>query len=137
MANAIDPKDFAGTLINALTEYRDVTEDKLKQIVDDLSKETRNQLKATSPKHSGGYKGKRVPGTYAKSWTYEPKKVGRSYKRVVYVKSPEYRLTHLLEFGHARVQGGRVVGRVSAQPHIGKAEQKAIEEFERRLVQEL
>lgn len=137
MANAIDPKDFASTLINALTEYRDVTEDKLQQIVDDISKETRNQLKATSPKRKGGYSGKRIPGTYAKSWTYSTKKVGKAYKRVVYAKAPEYRLTHLLEYGHARVQGGRVVGRVSAQPHIGKAEQKAIEEFERRLVQTL
>ena len=137
MANAIDPKDFAGTIINMLQEYRDVTEEKLQSVVDEISKETKQQLIATSPKHKGGYAGKRIPGTYAKSWTYSTKKVGKTYKRVVYAKSPEYRLTHLLEYGHASVRGGRVVGRVQAQPHIGKAEQKAIEEFERRLLREL
>lgn len=137
MANAIDPNNFADELIKVLMQYRDVTEEKFKAIADEVSKETRRQLKATSPKHKGAYKGTRVPGTYAKSWTYSTKKSGKSYKKVIHVKEPEYRLTHLLEFGHARVQGGRVVGRVPAYPHIGKAEQRAIEEFERRLYREL
>ncbi len=44
-------------------------------------------------------------------------------------KRPEYRLTHLLEDGHAKRDGGRT----KAMPHIQKHEQDAVQEFERRV----
>ena len=75
------------------------------------------EIKANAPEESGEYK---------KSWTYkrDPDLKGKwRYSLVVYAKDPGYRLAHLLEHGHAKVNGGRVEGR----PHITPAEQRAKE----------
>ena len=58
---------------------------------------------------------------YKKGWTR--KKFKGSY--VVYNKSKPY-LTHLLELGHAKRNGGRVEGK----PHIKPNEEIAIRDFE-------
>jgi hypothetical protein len=69
------------------------------------------QLKATSPKKTG---------KYATGW--RTKKVNSA---VVIYNATRGSLTHLLEKGHAKKNGGRV----AAIPHIRPAEQKAIKEF--------
>ena len=48
-----------------------------------------------------------------------------SKKSVVYAAKPYYRLTHLLEHGHAKLNGGRT----RAFAHWEPAEQKAIDDF--------
>ena len=48
-----------------------------------------------------------------------------SKKSVVYAGKPHYRLTHLLEHGHAKLNGGRT----RAFAHWEPAEQKAIDDF--------
>ena len=52
-----------------------------------------------------------------------------SKKSVVYADKPHYRLTHLLEHGHAKLNGGRT----RAFAHWEPAEQKAIDDFIKEL----
>lgn len=52
-----------------------------------------------------------------------------SKKSVVYADKPHYRLTHLLEHGHAKLNGGRT----RAFAHWEPAEQKAIDDFVKEL----
>lgn len=50
-----------------------------------------------------------------------------------YVKSPHYRLSHLLEYGHATRNGGRTI----AYGFIGKAEKTAVTNFEKDIMEAL
>lgn len=130
MANAISPDQLAKEVNEILEQFKETTGDALKNATDAAVKDIVKQLKETSPKQPGG-------GEYAKSWAATPasaKKGKAGYSRIVYNKK-HYRLTHLLEFGHAKV--GKKGGRTKAIPHIKKAEEAGIADFERRLLEGL
>lgn len=88
----------------------------------DLSKQAVGELKTTSPRSNS----KRT-GTYAKGWT--KKKRGK----VIIVHNKEYQLTHLLEHGHAKVNGGRVEGQEHIKPVEKHLQDGAIGTFKRNL----
>ena len=88
----------------------------------DLSKQAVGELKATSPRSNS----KRA-GTYAKGWT--KKKRGK----VIIVHNKEYRLTHLLEHGHAKANGGRVEGQEHIKPVEKHLQDDAIGTFKKNL----
>ncbi|MBR2587515.1 HK97 gp10 family phage protein [Candidatus Saccharibacteria bacterium] len=76
-------------------------------------------LRAVSPRRPGG-------GDYARGWTMERIRGGLAGSEGWRVKNEDhYELTHLLENGHAKVNGGRVRARV----HISPVEQKGIATF--------
>ncbi len=84
--------------------------------VDKRADELVKALKADSPKKSGDY---------AKDWTSKVETNNFSYyKRRIHNKK-HYRLTHLLEKGHALRQGGRT----KAVPHIGPDSERIQAEF--------
>lgn len=128
MANAITPDQLAKEVGEILEQFKETTSDALKDATDVAVNDIVQQLKETSPKQPGG-------GEYAKSWAATPasaKKGETGYGRIVYNKK-HYRLTHLLEYGHALWQGGRT----NAHPHIKPAEEAGIANFERRLLEDL
>jgi len=98
-----------------LSQFSKEVEEELEKAKDDITKDAVKQLKVSSPKKTGSYR---------KGWTR--KKVGKSY--VIYNKT-DYRLTHLLENGHAKSTGGRV----AAQVHITPVEENSIKEFVERV----
>lgn len=113
----INVDKLADELAAGLLEYSEGVTEVIKKAVDTVSKSTAEELKKTSPVRTGAY---------AKDWAakkaYEDT---RSKRNTVYNKK-HYQLTHLLEFGHAKRNGGRV----AAVPHIKAAEEKAAQEFE-------
>lgn len=120
--------DQISDITKILNEYKDLCYETLAQSLDTAGKEAVKELKVTSPKRKKG----KTAGKYAKSW--KVKKVTK--KNGVYeviVHNTQYQLTHLLEYGHALVIGGRNVGFVKAYPHIKQAEENAIQKVETEL----
>ena len=109
-------QDIANEIAQALSQYTSEVEEKLDEIKSDVADETVNMLKANSPT------GRR--GKYAKGW--RKKKDGTSY---VIHNATDAGLTHLVEKGHAKRNGGRT----KAQPHISTAEEMAIKKFENKV----
>lgn len=115
--------DIDGLAVEIAATLADYTEDVQKSIELDVAavaKETKDELKNTSPK---------LTGNYAKGWAVQkiPTTSGRVSYRVYNKNAPH--LTHLLEYGHKKVTGGMV----RAIPHIDPANRKAQESLLKKI----
>ena len=116
MAN-VNIDQLAAEIAKGLAEYSQDVVEKVNVSSEKVGKAAVKKLKQTSPKKTG---------KYAKSWTMTTEKaIGQPDLRIIHAKAPHYRLTHLLEHGHAKRGGGRVEGK----PHIRPAEEMVIKEF--------
>lgn len=100
----------------------------LDEAADKISKEALQAVRAASPVHRGEItrKGKRrAPGTYKKGW----KRKRMQGRYVIYNTQPG--LTHLLEHGHAKKNGGRT----RPYPHIEANAEIAARKFEEQAKQ--
>lgn len=104
-------KDLSTQIAAALAAYTDEITEGMEAAKQDAAKNVVKILRATSPKGTG---------SYAKGWRVTQ----QGTKQIVHNKT-DYQLTHLLENGHAKVNGGRVAAKV----HIRPAEAEAIEAF--------
>ena len=113
----INIDQLAAEIAKELSKYSQEVVEKVNISSEKVGKATVKQLRQTSPKKTG---------KYAKSWTMTTEKaIGQPDLRIIHAKAPHYRLTHLLEHGHAKRGGGRVEGK----PHIRPAEEMVIKEF--------
>lgn len=111
----------AGAAIaEALAEYDQEIADATKRITDEVAKEAVDSLKKSSPK---------LTGSYRKGWRKKQSYADRRTKRNTVYNETDYQLTHLLEYGHASRNGGRV----RAIQHIVPVEQAAIEALQERI----
>lgn len=99
-----------------LEEYTDEINQAIKEAAIQLGDDAVNELKNKSPK--------RPKANYAKSWRTKVEQ-GRNFINVKIHNSKHYRLTHLLEYGHATRNGGRT----KAIPHIKPVEEQVNEKF--------
>ncbi|MCD3442805.1 HK97 gp10 family phage protein [Streptococcus equi subsp. zooepidemicus] len=115
--------DLVSVVENELTTYAKETTDTMREVVEEVTDEAVETLKVTSPKRRGkyarGWKGKTTTDT------------NTALAKTIHNRTPG--LTHLLEDGHAKQNGGRVEGR----KHIAPVEKKAIASFEDKLRQKL
>ncbi len=117
----IDVDELADEVMKELRDYQQTTSENVENAVEQTAKETVEELKQTSPKKTG---------KYAKSWTKKSTVTGsNNFNAIVHARKPKYRLTHLLEKGHQKRNGGRT----AAIPHISKAEEHAIQKLEERI----
>lgn len=114
MATKIRSNEFEVALSSILNDYGAKVAGGVADAVFKAGKVALKEVRAQSPKKTGDY---------AKGWKVNREKtgVGRLYTKVTIHNKDEYRLTHLLENGHQKANGGRVEG----QPHIRPAYEEA------------
>lgn len=104
--------ELADAIIKELSEYNQEVTDGVKQEVKSVANECKTGIQQNSPSQTGRYR---------KGWRVKTMYESAEDIRISIYNKTDYQLTHLLENGHAKVNGGRVEGK----PHIGPAEQNA------------
>ena len=124
MGQNVQIGELADAIMETLEEYADLAADNVKQAVKDAGETVKKEIRANAPKDTGDY---------AKSWAVKKsKETSNSITMTVYSRN-RYYLAHLLEFGHAKRNGGRVVGK----SHIAPAEEKGIQQLEEEIERSL
>lgn len=118
MARKIPLSELEVEIVKELKAYSDEVAEGIKKAVNDVAKETVRTLKTTSPRSPRG-------GKYARGWTFKVEFESPEDIRVRISNRTKPQLTHLLENGHAKVNGDRVDGK----PHIRPAEQAAADKL--------
>ena len=108
----------------ALDDFYNVCVTDIQESAKVAAKQAVKELKAKSPKGN--------TGEYAKGWTSAQKKTRTGVSATVYNKD-RYMIAHLLEYGHAKVNGGRTAPQVHISPVEKSAGEKFAEELTRRI----
>lgn len=139
----VNISEMASVIAEQLKDYGYVAEVAVNNAIDEISAETVRQLQETSPKS----KGFASSGSYAAAWTDKAETRPKAHHHARTVYNTQYRLTHLLEYGHvpkrsanaqnnghASTKGGRVVGkREHIKPAQEAAERNIVEAIKREL----
>lgn len=119
----MDINDFAKEINKQLALYSNFVEEEIDAVAKEVADKAVTKLKQTSP--VGDYTG---GGQYASGWRV--KKVRGAY---VVHNAEKPQLTHLLEKGHATINGGRT----RTIPHIKKVEDESNKDFEKELIRRI
>lgn len=120
MSTKIKVDNLTSAIMRELDNYVGVTDEAVDKGVSETAKAAVKKLQSAHPAGSGQYGS--WDKSYNKGWTVT--KTKRDKKATIHNKT-DYQLTHLLEKGHAKVNGGRT----RAFPHIAPVEQECEEEL--------
>ena len=109
--------NVANEIAKLVRQYTKEVKEECEAAKQEVSKELVSDIKKDSPEKTGSYR---------KGWNV---KKGKGRKPALVHNKTDYQLTHLLEHGHAKRNGGRVAPKV----HIRPNEEKAVKEFEKRI----
>ena len=119
----VDIDRFAGTIRTQLNTYSRTITDGVEKAAEETVKEMVKETKQRP-------KGRTSTGRYARAIASQVgEKTISARSRIWYVKSPRYRITHLINNGHA-LRGG---GRYSGDKHVTRAAEHAVTDFETRV----
>lgn len=122
----VKPDEVASAITEMLTTYTEEATDIAKEVVDEMSQQVLDETKSHIT-----WQDKKYSKSFALKTSFENK---RNKRNTWYVKSPHYRLTHLLEFGHVTRNG---TTRTRAFPHVQYGQQILDERFEKLLKERL
>lgn len=125
MTKAITFADLAEEIERITTEYAKEVIAEIEVETQEAGKQLRELVREGAPVDTGAYK-KAIRVTNSKSRTGAP-------GAVVHVRSPHYRLAHLLEKPHA-LRGG---GRSTPQPHWEPARKKIEPQYIKNIIKKI
>ena len=131
MAKKIKVSQLEKAIMNCLETYSDEVTTAAKSAVDEISDEALKIVNDHAPtdkrkiKRKGKYKRSLKTRTMYESVTEK--------KNVIYASGDEYRLTHLLENGHALTKGGRT----APQPHFKYGDDYINKELLKRTIKKI
>lgn len=121
----VEPIELGAELAKILQDYGKQAIEESKKAIDEVADELVANLKADSP-DSGQAHAKK----YNKGWAKKVMFESTVEKRVTVWNKTAYQLTHLLEFGHAKRNGGRVAAQTHIAPNADKAESELVKRIE-------
>lgn len=121
--------EFDKALLKQLDSYKVQLMDGIDEVYDEIAVDALKDIKSES--ENAGFDNK----VYSKGWVKVVKKNRATGKIGVIIHNKKYyRLTHLLEKGHAKRNGG---GRTTAYPHISNTQNKMDELIIKKLKERL
>lgn len=124
MAITIKSSQLADVVDRLLQEYGDDAKEIIEDTISRQAKEATKQLKS-----AGGFGG---TGKYKKGWSSRIEKKRIGIEAVVY-NSAAPGLAHLLEFGHAKQNGGRTTAFTHIAPVNDAIQESVVSKLEERL----
>ena len=125
----IKVNQFTKAINDILKDYSDEVIQATKEIVDEVSKEALNIVKSKAPVKTGKLK----TGKYKKSLKIKNSYESLTEKRKTIYSDGQSGLTHLLEKGHAKVNGGKT----KAFPHWKYGDEYIKEKKKKRIEKKL
>ena len=122
MAN-VSVDDLADAITQEVKKYTDDVSEAIEEEVNETSKKVRKEIKDKSPERSGEYK---------LGWRRKKSTSGGRIEITIH-NNKKPTLVHLLEFGHAKIGGGRVPAQPSGDGHMRPAYDKEVPKMEKRI----
>lgn len=112
---------LATEITKAVQEYTEDVQEAIESKVDEVAEEVLQEVKRIAPKRTGKYR---------RGFVKTNRDGYGRIRRIVWNKR-HYMLVHLLEFGHAKVGGGRVAARPHLRPAYDKYASKLPDEIKK------
>ena len=113
--------ELASAIAIEIQQYDQIVTDEMKKTAEEVASDCAKEIQQAA---RTSFKGR---GKYAKGWTSKTMYESQNDIRIVVYNSKEPQLAHLLEYGHAKVNGGRVQGRPHIRPAAQEAEKKMMQ----------
>ena len=112
MSKKVKPDGMAEAIMEELNKFSKATATDLKKAINEAGKTAKKEIEKNAPKRTGRYK---------RSWRVKKMKETADSLEITVHSKDRYQIAHLLENGHAKRNGGRVMG----TPHIKDAQETA------------